>query len=59
MIRVCNGQDEFSQAEDGSPCECGRRYNDVDRMVIFPHQPIGGSPFWPDSYAADAEGYGR
>jgi hypothetical protein len=42
VIRVCNGEDEFSQAEDRSPCTCGRRYDDVDRMVIFPHQRIGG-----------------
>jgi hypothetical protein len=40
MIRFCNGTDEFLVGPDGDPCVCGRVFDDVDRMVIWPHEPV-------------------
>jgi hypothetical protein len=42
MIRHCDGTDPNLQAQDGEPCSCGLRFDDVDRMVIFPHHKAGG-----------------
>ena len=42
MIRVCDGEDKYSQDEDGQPCRCGLGYDDVERRTIFPHERIGG-----------------
>jgi hypothetical protein len=49
MIRYCNGSDEYSQTIDGLPCDCGLRYDDVKRTMIFPHPYIGGTRFLPDA----------
>jgi hypothetical protein len=40
MIRLCDGADDFSQDESGMPCRCGRRYDDVDRSTVWPHDVL-------------------
>jgi hypothetical protein len=40
--RTCDGRDPNLLAEDcQTPCACGLTFDDVDRLVIYPHQPIG------------------
>jgi hypothetical protein len=42
VIRVCNGTDRNLISEDGAtPCDCGLAFDDVDRLVIWPHTPFG------------------
>lgn len=42
MIRICNGTDRNLISEDGTtPCACGLVFDDVDRLVIYPHTPFG------------------
>jgi len=42
MKRVCDGTDNLLIGEDGkSPCECGLEFDDVKRMVVWPHTPVG------------------
>jgi hypothetical protein len=40
MKRVCDGTDPNLVTRDGAPCSCGLRFDDVDRMVVFPHPTI-------------------
>jgi hypothetical protein len=41
VIRRCDGSDPNLIARDGSGCcACGLTFDDVDRMVIWPHTPI-------------------
>jgi len=41
VIRHCDGTDSNLIGEDGhSPCRCGARFDDVHRLVIWPHQRI-------------------
>lgn len=41
MIRRCDGSDVNLIARDGSsPCGCGLVFDDVERMVIWPHTLI-------------------
>lgn len=42
MMRKCDGTDPNLHDEHGQPCTCGLRFDDVDRTVIYPHQPVGG-----------------
>ena len=42
MIRTCYGTDPNLLAEDGSPCACGLNFDDVERMVTYPHHPVRG-----------------
>ena len=54
MIRRCDGNDPnlTRPVRDGEqlsgpwpdsvPCDCGAVFDDVDRFVTYPHQPIGG-----------------
>lgn len=57
MIRVCDGTDpnllrddppwdpssiEPREAHTTRPCDCGLRFDDVDRWVIYPHPLVGG-----------------
>ena len=42
MIRTCDGTDPNLHALDGSPCSCGLHFDDVERMVVFPHRYVGG-----------------
>lgn len=44
MIRHCDGTDPNLQRPDGSPCACGRTFDDVRYMVTYPHQRVGGDP---------------
>lgn len=42
MIRRCDGSDPNLTARDGSGfCACGLTFDDVERMVIWPHYQIG------------------
>jgi hypothetical protein len=40
VIRTCSGQDPNLITEDGLPCACGLTFDDVERMVIFPHREL-------------------
>lgn len=40
MIRHCDGTDVYLTTKDGEPCSCGLVFDDVARMVIFPHPTI-------------------
>ena len=42
MMRTCDGTDANLLAEDDSPCACGLRFDDVERMVTYPHLPVRG-----------------
>jgi hypothetical protein len=42
MIRTCCGTDPNLLAEDRSPCACGLTFDDVERMVTYPHHPVRG-----------------
>jgi hypothetical protein len=39
MIRHCTGTDP-NLIRDGEPCDCGRTFDDVERLVIYPHTRI-------------------
>jgi hypothetical protein len=42
VIRRCDGSDRNLIARDGSECcACGLTFDDVERMVIWPHHPVG------------------
>jgi hypothetical protein len=42
VIRRCNGSDRNLIGEDGTtPCMCGAVFDDVDRLVLWPHTPFG------------------
>lgn len=49
MIRRCDGTDpnliRVNDQGERKPCDCGLVFDDVDRMVIYPHAPVGGDPF--------------
>lgn len=45
MIRTCDGTDDLLQRLDGTPCACGLRFDDADRMVIYPHELISPPVF--------------
>lgn len=41
MLRKCDGTDPNLRAEDGkSPCACGKEFDDVDTVTIYPHPHI-------------------
>lgn len=40
MIRECNGDDPNLVGVDGQACRCGRRFDDVERRVTWPHAAI-------------------
>lgn len=41
VMRHCDGADRNLIGEDGhSPCTCGLRFDDIGRLVIWPHHPI-------------------
>ena len=45
MMRHCDGKDInliARNADSGKyePCSCGERFDDVDRSVIHPHDPV-------------------
>lgn len=53
MIRHCDGTDPNlvwpgddgnSYGPDAKPCDCGLRFDDVDRLVIYPHELLGPKP---------------
>lgn len=41
MMRRCDGTDPNFQDENRHPCTCGLVFDDVERMVIYPHNPRG------------------
>jgi hypothetical protein len=42
VLRRCDGSDPNLIARDGSRgCPCGLTFDDVDRMVVWPHTPLG------------------
>jgi hypothetical protein len=57
VIRRCDGTDpnltrDVREGEQQRgpwpgtvPCDCGRVFDDVDRLTIYPHSLVGGSPF--------------
>lgn len=48
MIRFCDGTDpNLLGVPAGEPCRCGLRFDDEDRSVIYPHDPIQGGRFEP------------
>jgi hypothetical protein len=40
MRRHCDGTDEFLVDQAGAPCRCGRRFDDVQVSVVWPHDRI-------------------
>ena len=42
MTRTCCGTDPNLLAEDRSPCACGLTFDDVERMVTYPHDMVRG-----------------
>jgi hypothetical protein len=40
MLRTCDGSDPNLVNSNGGPCDCGLIFDDVELMVIYPHQPI-------------------
>jgi hypothetical protein len=40
MMRRCDGTDPNLLDEDREPCACGLVFDEVDRMVIYPHNPV-------------------
>lgn len=44
MIRTCDGTDPNLVRADGTPCDCGRTFDDVRFMVTYPHLRVGGEP---------------
>lgn len=53
MIRTCDGTDEYLRGEDGKPCGCGRTFDDVDRLTVWPHYPVSA---WSRPVAQDQAG---
>ena len=48
MIRTCDGTDSTLVAPDGrTPCSCGTTFDDVQRMVVYPHRPVRPRPERP------------
>lgn len=44
MRRFCDGTDPNLVKEDGkTPCDCGATFDDVNWMVIYPHQEVHGT----------------
>jgi hypothetical protein len=42
LIRKCVGTDLTLTGRDGTGnCNCGLIFDDVERMVIWPHNPVG------------------
>lgn len=42
MMRRCDGTDpNLIAADRTSPCACGLAFDDVERMVLWPHLPVG------------------
>jgi hypothetical protein len=42
MMRRCDGTDPNLHDEKRQPCACGLVFDDADRMVVYPHLPVGG-----------------
>jgi hypothetical protein len=40
MQRHCDGTDPNLIRPDGTPCDCGASFDDIDWTVIYPHQRI-------------------
>lgn len=40
MERTCDGTDPFVVDESGNPCRCGKQFDDVRYMTVWPHQYI-------------------
>lgn len=40
MMRRCDGTDP-NLGRPGHPCDCGLTFDDVERSVIYPHDPVG------------------
>jgi hypothetical protein len=40
MQRTCDGTDPNLIGEDGQACNCGLTFDDVGRLVIYPHTEI-------------------
>jgi len=43
MMRRCDGTDPNLVDEDKKPCACGAVFDDVEWMVIYPHQAVHGT----------------
>jgi hypothetical protein len=42
MMRNCDGTDPNLRDEDGGPCGCGLRFDDVSRSTVWPHEILAG-----------------
>jgi hypothetical protein len=40
MQRTCDGADCYLIGPDGGPCACGLTFDDVERLVVWPHRRI-------------------
>jgi hypothetical protein len=40
VLRTCDGTDPNLVDRDGAPCDCGLIFDDVELIVVYPHQPI-------------------
>lgn len=40
MIRYCDGTDRYLIGEGGGSCHCGLLFDDVRRLVKYPHEFI-------------------
>jgi len=53
MVRYCDGNDPYLRKQvpgDGGemiwvPCDCGRRFDDVKYLTVYPHSPVGGAHY--------------
>ncbi len=46
MIRRCDGTDPFLEGPGGQPCHCTAVFDDVEWMVLYPHQRVHGVDTW-------------
>ncbi|HEX3643137.1 MAG TPA: hypothetical protein VHV10_17765 [Ktedonobacteraceae bacterium] len=45
MIRHCDGNDPNLIDEDQNPCRCGKTFDDVYYMTVYPHDAVAGGNF--------------
>lgn len=54
MLRRCDGTDPYLTAEDGTPCRCGMEFDDVHRIVTFPHVDFTAAKArWTDAWVGE------